>query len=312
MKNYNILLTGATGFIGKNILSSSLFHFHNFFCVVKDTSRIEFLRLLHPKIDFITPSEISYTSKYKEKIDIVLHLSAYGVNSIDNDIEEMISTNIIFSSKVFSYSKNSGCFLFINFGSAFEYGKHDSILPITEKTFPQPETLYASSKLSNHFILNTLSRNSNVKLVTFRPFSLYGPFEGKNRLLPTLLNAGFNSVHTKLTYGEQVRDYMFINDLIKILYKTIENHDLVKDEIINICTGKPVSLKNFILTTIKVNNFNSSIFHFGGIEYRKNESMSFIGSNKVLLSLFPDFEFTDLEEGLKLSSKLFKKTYQIF
>jgi nucleoside-diphosphate-sugar epimerase len=303
MVSYNILITGASGFIGKNILASNLFSHHNLYCVVRNQSSIDTLKKINSKIIIILASEIDFLNVNSVKIDCVINLSSYGVSNSSNDIEEMLQTNLIFSAKVLKYAQNSGCTLFLNFGSAFEYGSINANKILTENTFPSPDNLYGSSKFANHIILKNLSSNSLMKFVTLRPFSLYGPYEDKSRIFPTIFYSGTNGILTNLTLGEQVRDYLFINDLIDVLNYLIYHKELINTDILNVCSSSPITLKDFINQIIEINNFDKKLFVFGGTSYRKNESMKYIGSNAKLKNIFPELSLTGLKEGIEKTSK---------
>jgi nucleoside-diphosphate-sugar epimerase len=194
----------------------------------------------------------------------------------------------------------------LNFGSAFEYGQINANLVIDEYTKPSPDDIYGASKLANFIMLSSLAKLSPVKLITFRPFSLFGKFEKSYRLFPQILKAGFLNNPIKLTKGEQLRDYLFVEDLVLIIHETILKSDNNMPSLINICSGNHISIRQFIDLIIELNHFSPSLFQFGELSYRPNESMKYLGSNKLLLSVIPNLRFTKIKEAILASSNFYK------
>jgi nucleoside-diphosphate-sugar epimerase len=75
--------------------------------------------------------------------------------------------------------------------------------------------LYGAAKAAGWLLLDTMHRLDGLPLITFRPFSIYGPGENPARLVPYVILQGLRREPIRLTLGSQVRDYVFIEDVVE-------------------------------------------------------------------------------------------------
>ncbi len=285
-----ILISGATGFVGKNLLER--FAVENKYRIIAyvlegDFKGIEFLK--NNKIEFITKLD----SKAINKIDYCIHLASYGVAIEDKNIETMVDSNLKLPLRLAEFCAFKGCQLFVNTGSCFEYGSLINDRKIREDDKLSPDDIYASSKVACEDFLKVYCKLLKMKLLTIRPFSMYGKYERETRLMPLIFDAGYNKKHLSLTGGEQIRDYMDVKDVAFSICKIIENIDRINDiESINICSGKALKLKDFIDLIVRTCDFDPSLFGFHEKEYRQNESMYFVGDNTLLFKVIGEQDFS--------------------
>ena len=278
-----VLITGATGFIGRNLIESFL-HDDRYSLLAltskKDSSGQALLNKY--KIPWITSENFD---SFEGNIDYCIHLASYGVAYGDRDLNTMIDVNIGLSEKVMRFVSNHSCKLFVNTGSCFEYGTGIANRLITEEDSLNPEDIYAATKVACEDVLKVYSNLLGIKMITIRPFSIYGRYENSQRIMPLVFHSGLTHTPLLLTKGEQIRDYLNVQDVAKSIHSLVVNEQKLQNhESINICSGYPISLKEFITEIIKACGFDYSLFHFGAKEYRKNESMFFAGNNARLLS----------------------------
>ena len=285
-----VLITGATGFIGRNLIESFLKD--DMYSLLALTSKNDFhgQALLNKyKIPWITSDSFD---SFKGNIDYCIHLASYGVAYGDRDLDTMVDVNIGLSEKIMRFVKNHSCRLFINTGSCFEYGTGITNRLITEEDSLNPEDIYAATKVACEDVLKIFSNLLRIKMITIRPFSIYGRYENSQRIMPLVFHSGLTHTPLSLTKGEQIRDYLNVQDVADSIHSLVANEkELQNHESINICSGYPISLKDFITEIIKVCGFDYSLFHFGEKEYRKNESMFFAGTNNRLLSYIGGRDF---------------------
>jgi len=301
----NLLITGCTGFVGRNLLSSEYFQSFNLYCLIRTAEQGNDLKRIRNDLNFIRIEELNLSFNGLE-IYACIHLAAYGVNPDQNNYVEFVNTNILLTMKLYEFSKKSGCKIFINIGSVFEYGEQSADLLITEGTIPSPNSLYGATKYSAHLLLNTLQKNMSLKFITIRPFGLFGKFESMNRLYPQVIKTGLKQIPLKLTSGNQIRNIVFVIDFVKFLKLIVENQEKLNVEVINFTNSTPISVKEFVNRIIHKLSFNPSLFQFGILPYRKNESMVYIGDNQRMKLLFNNFKFTSLESAIDESFDYYK------
>lgn len=278
MKN-NILITGADGFIGRNLINN--LKNNNIYSI--DINKSNFL---DEKTTFLN---IDLTKKFelKESFDYIFHLAAFPDSSINlENINKLIKLNIIGTLNLINSLKNFESFVHI--GSYKQYGN----LPVPYKEEQtNPITPYAISKDATEKFLRLL----NLPIVFVRLSPSYGPFQKPPQLIPSIIESCLNGNELNLTKGEQKRELTYVEDITSALIKSA----LIKPkEILNIGYGKEYSIKEIVEKIIKLTN-SSIVPNFGALPYRKNEVFRMLGDNsktKKILNWQPKF---DLEEGLK-------------
>ena len=183
--------------------------------------------------------------------DIVIHLSAYGNNSYHSDPLKMINVNIIQTVNLILALEEIDYRCLINTGSSSEYGFKSKAMKETDEA--KPTSFYAATKLSSTAFCTMHAKSRNKPIITVRPFSVYGPYEEKNRLIPTVINNIINNKPIKLTPQDVKRDFIFVDDLIEgyIKISTMMNKSLC-GEVFNLGSGKQCSNSQIVTKLTKI------------------------------------------------------------
>lgn len=296
----NILVTGATGFIGSNLVKKLLELQFQVYVLLRQNSSLGKKRLSNLKnLKFINIEieQLSKQNKDLPQFDICYHLASYGVDYRQQDLNLMVTGNINYTLKLIEFCALNNTRFFINTGSCFEYGITNKDL-IDEDTSLNPESIYAATKVSTHYMAEVYAKQNALPLIHVRPFGVYGYNEGLHRIVPQVMRAGIQNKKLQLTYGEQTRDYLFIEDLVQAYIDLSFSQTIKCYDTYNICTGNEISIKNLILTICKVCQFDIELFEFGKIPYRNNESMRFVGNNSKIVSQTNWKPQVKLEQGI--------------
>lgn len=250
MKNTNrtYLITGAAGFIGANIcrklVEEDALHIHAF---VNEKSSLWRINEITNKIH-LHHIDLTNKRKVQEAVreirpDIIYHLAAYGAYSSQNFDEKIIETNIIGSWNLLSSCAKFEYELFVNVGSSSEYGNKMS--PMKETSLLEPDSMYAVTKSTQTNLCQYLAIKKNLPIVTFRLFSVYGPYEEPTRLIPNLIMAAVHKRSIDMVSPHTSRDFIYIDDVIDS-FLMIDRLKKKKGEIFNIGTGIQTSLKELV------------------------------------------------------------------
>lgn len=296
------LVTGAAGFIGFNMLKYLNSKDVDIYAMIlrDDTEGIKKIEELSSDIKIVTETVEELIINYREYpiFDIIFHFATVGVQPDFNDISLICDVNIKMGCRLIDFTKLTGSKLLVNVGSCFEYGSNDGT-PLTEEDSCHPESLYAISKNSAVNLMNAYSKSVDVNMITVRPFGVFGSGEGKNRLAPSIIYHGIHQIPLNLSSGEQIRDFVDVKDVVSCIYQLSKSENITNNEIYNICSDTPVTVKEFAMEIIEYFNFDISLFHFGKLPYRKNEAMCFIGNNSKLKHII-DYQFPKNHiEGIK-------------
>lgn len=158
-----------------------------------------------------------------------------------------------------------------------------------------------NKKVSEEYILYYCEHYSiNAKII--RPFSVYGP-QLKKQLIWDVLNKIQRGEHHFFGSGDELRDWIYINDFIKVLNNYVSEYSLM-DNIVNIGSGNAVSVKQIVSMLYNITNTNASpLFIDGGKEGDPKHLVSDISEQNCL----KPFLNTSLEEGLVETVNWFNK-----
>ncbi len=249
-----ILITGANGLIGRELVNQLLTNKKNSLTLILRKKRI-FTKNKNLKI--VVEKNLSAKSKnwWEQQIgtqDFVYHLawSVKEKNYLQNhkNIECLnMSLNIALASK--NKVKN-----FISLGTCLEYKKNNQFLSTSSRV--EPESLYASCKLSTFFILNSIFMNSKTNLKWLRVFYIYSENDHKKKLIPTLIDKLKKNKKVLIKNPYVIRDYITLDKAVK---KILSSHKK-KSTIQNICSSKGTSLLKLAKKLEKKLNKKNLIF----------------------------------------------------
>ena len=267
----NILITGSGGFIGKNL---------------KEFLSDEF-NLLTPRsyeLDLTNPINVE---KYflNNEIDFIVHCATIGgVRGIRDPINT-IDYNIAMVENLLN-SKRKNVQMIV-FGSGAMYDKNRDLHKVKESGIGEviPKDLYGLSKLKISDIVNKRDDMTCLNI-----FGCYGKWEKPSRFPTYAILQNINRKPIEINQNV-IFDYIYIEDLVKIVYYFIMNKP--KDKIINVTPTKSISLVEISNIINKIGDFKSEILI-------KNKEMNFeyTGDNSILRKNCI-INFTPYEVGLK-------------
>lgn len=252
----NILVTGANGFIGKSLVQNLKFMKHN---VIK-------LNSIDGDI-----SEIDLVEKYQnENINHIFHLASKTFVP-DSWIEPMsfYKTSVLGTNNILELCRNKN--IALTFVSAYLYGKPEK-LPICENDKIKSNNPYAHSKYLAEELCKFYSTYYGVKITIARPFNIYGKNQKNNFLIPYIINQVLNSKTIRVKDLQPKRDYIYLDDLINGLIKTIDNNK--QFSIYNFGSGQEYSVKEIIQIIQSVAHTNKDVISEKC--ERKNEIMNVV------------------------------------
>ena len=253
----NIIITGGCGFIGFNLVANLMKHYNiliidNFNDFYNPSIKIE-NNLFYVKEDDINLHRI--------ETPIFIHLAAEpGVRESIGKVEVYIHQNVDGTKCALNLAKEIKSELFINFSSSTVYGNYSNI-PVHESMKKSPISPYGVSKAKAEEVCNDFISTSSFPIITFRPFSVYGAQQRPNMVISQFLNEIENH-KSFFVYGdgEQMRDFTFVGDLVKIVKKTLEIDFSLEHHIFNIGYGNPITINELIQKLSSILNFEPE-FH---------------------------------------------------
>jgi len=236
-----ILITGATGFVGRHIIKS-LSHYNTEITLVVREGKEKQIKLEKNLVKIITTKDLFmenvdwWTEKCKG-IETILHL-AWNVET-GHYLESVQNIDCLIGSlKLAKGGVQAGVKRLVGIGTCFEYDLSKSILSID--TPLKPTTTYADAKTALYLSLSHYLPRSSVEFAWCRLFYLYGEGEDSRRLVPYLRSRLEKREFAKLTTGEQIRDFLNVVDAAKKIVKVVLGKQIGP---INICSGIPITIR---------------------------------------------------------------------
>lgn len=209
-----VVITGATGFIGSAVVRELISRNATVSIVRREQSDTWRLRDVLEEVETIVGDlrniETIAGQVHDFRPDAMIHLAWDGVEGrFRNDQRQL--ANIEITVKLVQLSRDSGCKAWVGLGSQAEYGPLEAT--VDEQVPTQPTTLYGASKLSAGHISLLLAKQLGMRAAWLRLFSCYGPADGPEWFVPSLILALLHGERPKLTPGTQRWDYLEVSDV---------------------------------------------------------------------------------------------------
>ena len=258
---YPLLITGAAGFVGSNLTRYFVSRGIKVNILIKKNSDTWRLKDIIHKVN-VHYADIADVNKIKRiikniKPKTIYHLATHGAYSDQNEIEKIKKSILDSTFNLINECKKYKFNIFINTGSSSEYGFKNKSMK--EKDVLVPNSYYSVFKSSSTLYCQYESFKSNLQIVTIRPFHVYGPFERRDRLIPTLVKNMLNNKKIKLVSPKISRDMIYIDDVIDF-YKMIADKKNLKGEIFNLGSGKQTTIKKIYDSLKKITNYKKKKF----------------------------------------------------
>lgn len=269
-----ILITGATGFVGSQILKSLSKKDISIRLVVRNHSS-EFSKL--ENIDKIIQTENLFTETEDRlddicsDIDLIIHSAWYAEPGkyIDSplNIDCLVGTLNLAKSAV-----NNGVKKFTGIGTCFEYDLNTSeTLSISSPL--RPTYPYSAAKAAVFSFLTHYLALYNIDFLWMRLFYLYGENEDSRRLIPFLRDKLSSGQPANLTDGYQVRDFLDVREAGEIIAKESLNST---NGPYNVCSGKGITIKELAENIAEEYNAKH-LLNFGEYKSKKIEPPYIVG-----------------------------------
>tara|TARA_Y100001968_G_C19403542_1_gene742372 strand:+ start:563 stop:1414 length:852 start_codon:yes stop_codon:yes gene_type:complete len=272
-----ILITGANGFVGKNLLKNI------------NAKEYKVIKINSQDGDLTNPETWSKfnTSEY------MVHLAAktFVPYSWENPTE-FIRNNILSTTNALDFCRKNNTKLILL--SSYMYG-NPKVLPTPETHKLSVNNPYGLSKIISEQISDFYFKSMNTNSITLRAFNLFGPYQPKNFLISQIISQIKNDKKISVSNLSTKRDYLYIEDLTSAIMKSLTYSG--KYRIFNIGMGKSYSVEDIIKIIQK--SLNSNVKVENKNIPRKMEILETIADTSLAkreLKWIPKFNF---EEGIE-------------
>lgn len=294
MKLATAIVTGATGYLGSQLVRSLLAQQVRVGIIVRKTSDLYLLEGIKDKITIFTDN--NDFEKLKDfliefKTDVIFHLaSKFLVEHKPEDIPELIQTNITFSTQLLEAMLAANTTRIVNTGTAWQHYRQEQYCPTN---------LYAATKQAFYDVLRYYVDAHDFKAINLELFDTYGPGDPRKKLIQLLLQQINKKTPLDMSKGEQEIDLVHVDDVVSAYIcagELLLNTNQASLETYSVASGHPIKLSSIIELVSELSG-NELAINLGRREYRKREVLKLPKIHGTL----PGWKANiDLRAGLKL------------
>lgn len=294
--NVNIVITGATGFVGSNLTNYFLNLNYKVHLIVRPNSDLSILNVNDSKVVIFRYDNNlnNLISFFKETNPLcTFHLASnFIAEHNSSQVDGLLESNILFGVHLLEAMKEANVRSLINTGTSWQHFNNEDYNPVS---------LYAATKQAFENLIEYYVQAEDFKVITLKLFDTYGETDKRPKLINLLNQFAKENTELKLSPGDQMINLVHVNDVC-IAFETAMNLiDFEKGGIHHkyvVKHPKSYSLKEVIDIFEKTVQKKVNII-WGGKTYRKREVMQLWDQGQILPNWFARIS---LEDGFRLIS----------
>ena len=235
------LLTGATGFVGRQVLRALGEKGVRVRVVVRDGKQRQLATVECVETVVTTPDlfaeSAAWWANVCKGVDTVIHVAWYAEPGKYLESSKNLDC-LIGTLHLAKGAAQAGVKRFIGIGTCFEYDLTEGMLSVD--TPLRPLTPYAGAKAAAFMALSQWAPKQGIEFAWCRLFYLHGEGEDSRRLVPYLRSKLAAGEPAELTSGNQIRDFIDVREAGRIIAETARGH---AQGAVNICSGIPITVR---------------------------------------------------------------------
>lgn len=300
----SVLVTGAGGFIGRQclpILAERGYKIHALVRKVPDLNGLSEIPIEWHQFDLLKQEDSIAALLEETKPTHLLHLAwctEHGVywQSLENF--HWVSSSL----KLLEAFKNSGGKRALLTGTCAEYDWSQGHCNETD-TALLSDSVYGKCKNALRSMAESFANQTDLSLAWSRIFLLYGPHEGKSRLIPYVINSLLDGQKALCSSGDQIRDFLHVEDVASALVAVLDS-DL--RGAINVSSGQGIALKDVVELLGELTG-RPDLIALGAKPAAANDVPLLVGNNNRLKEIGWQPQYS-LETGLKQTIDWWKRS----
>lgn len=283
-----IMITGATGFVGRH-LYKALLPGNELYLLTRESTDASFLA---PEHEYVFTGDVDHLSEYMraEKIDGVVHLATLYVAQHDgSQISGLVQSNVYLGTAVLDAAVRAGVKWFLNTGTIWQnYNSPDY------SDEYNPVNLYAATKQAFMTIAKFYTETSGIRFATLKLCDTYGPDDTRRKIINLFDEIASTGRSLDMSPGEQLIDIVHVDVAIdgfcKLIGKLADPSSELKAEYV-VTSGRPISLRQLAAEYERAHGVKLNI-NWGGRPYRPREVMRpYLGNNVQSSLMFGKYVF---------------------
>jgi len=266
-----VLVTGATGFVGRHLVAALLARGCEVRAVARNAQTAQGMPWIND-VEFVSADIHAPdldVAALVEGIDALAHLAWPGLPNYRALFH--FEHNLMADYRFIKSAVEAGVQQVLVTGTCFEYGMQSG--PLSESSEPQPSNPYGLAKHTLHLFLQNLPQQQPFTLQWARLFYLHGEGQNPNSLLAALdraIDAGESTFN--MSAGEQLRDFLAIETAAENLAAIVQKRDF--NGVINCASGQPISVRALVEQRLRERGASIDL-NLGHYPYPTHEPLAF-------------------------------------
>lgn len=302
-----ILVIGASGFIGSNLLRRIVAVRSDVVGTVfsGDSWRLEGVPSINTHYCNINDKAHLQALLHKIGPQTIFDCSSFGAYSFEQDYERIHETNYLSLVHLLEILSGMDIAAYVHAGTSSEYGLNAA--GPAEDGLLSPNSQYAVSKAAASLLIDYYGKIKSLPAVNLRLYSVYGPYEDSSRLIPALCLRSVEGELPPLAKPSTSRDFVYIDDVAKAFFlAAIKMDESLYGESFNIGSGKQVTLSDLAELANSVFDLNRTPV-FSSAEARAWDVDAWYAEPKKAEALLGWKAETALADGLVRTSAWWKE-----
>jgi nucleoside-diphosphate-sugar epimerase len=294
------LVTGSSGFIGRNLASALLEKGHDVYGLERYVTGRTIFKTHGLKTVFANLNDPFATHQAVRSVrpEAVFHLASLSPVAFSYDHpNEVMETNFLGTVNLAESCMREGClkhFLFA--GTSEEYGNQESF-PINERAKLNPNSPYGVSKVAAENYLRYMRQSYDFPVTILRPFNTYGRTDNTHFIVENIISQALQNSQVILGDSSPVRDFIYVTDHVDAYLSCFDQPDASIGETFNFCTGRGTSIKELAQSIFSLVDFKGEVF-WDAIPPRPLDIHCLVGDNSKAREKLGWKPRISLEEGL--------------
>jgi nucleoside-diphosphate-sugar epimerase len=232
------LVTGATGFIGRHLVSRLVEEGWEVHAIVRPASATHVLPApVHTHIDDGSEEAMDRVVAASSP-HVCFHLASQVVGQhASSDVDRLVTNNVAFGARVAEALAHQGPVLMVNAGTAWQHVGGQSY---------SPASLYAATKQAFQDVLQYYAEVHQLRVVNLKLYGTYGSTNPRHRLLSLLMEAARTSEVFAATPGEQLIDLVHVDDVVRALMVAADRYAAAEPPLFEsfaVSSGAPITVR---------------------------------------------------------------------
>lgn len=259
IKNKNVVVTGAGGFIGSHLTEELVRRGANVKAFVHYNSRNNWGLLelseknILDKVDVVAGdiTDPFFVKTVTKDTDIVFHLAALiGIPYSYIAPESYVNVNIKGTLNVLQAGLENNIGKIVHTSTSETYGTAE-YTPIDESHPLKGQSPYSASKIGADKLAESYFRSFDLPVATIRPFNTFGPRQSARAIIPTIIAQALAKSEVHIGSLSPVRDLTFVKDTVNGFIEVGTSENSI-GEVINIGTGSGVTIGELLKRILRI------------------------------------------------------------